>query len=149
MPKADVSDFCKALEAIRNALPVTVERSLNTIAEVGVSNAKSSTLFKDRTGALRRRIQFLNDGALARTVIADTNYAGYVNFGNGPPGTKIFAKRKKVLRFEIDGVMIFRKWVRAHKPLPFMNNARDMMVSLAPIILGSDIEQLINKHSRG
>lgn len=144
--KVDTSALVSALSAIRSELPGVVASSLDTLAEIGVTNAKSSRLFKDQTGALRRRIQFLRDGDTARTVIADTNYAGYVEFGNGPPGSKIYPKKAKALRFNLDGQIVFRKWVRAHGPLPFMGNARNLMVSFIPDLFSSNIERMINKH---
>lgn len=81
-----------------------------------------------------------------RTVIADTSYAGYVEFGNGPPGGKIYPKRAKALRFVIDGKVLFRKWVRTSKPRPFMGNARTLMVSFIPDLFNSSIGRMIQKH---
>jgi hypothetical protein len=145
----NVSAFSKALSGIRSELPSVIERSLTTLAEIGATNAKSSRIFKNRTGNLRKNIKFTVDGEYARSVIADTGYAFYVEFGNNQKGDKIYPKRAKALRFVIDGEVIFRKWVKSHGPLPFLGPARELVVSMAPVILGGDVERLIQKHSRG
>lgn len=149
--KVDSSKLIAALKGISNELDSVISSSLDTLAEIGASNARSSRLFKNRSGTLRREIKFTRDGEMARRVIADTNYAGYVEFGNRPGGTgqRIYPKRAKALRFEVDGKVIFRKWVRSHGPLPFMGKARDLMVSFIPDLFENNLGRLFQKHSRG
>lgn len=155
MINIDISSFLNALSAIANEIGPTVERSLDTIAEIAVVNAQSNTLFKNQTGKLRKSIHFTRDGDFARTVIADAtnekglNYAYYVENGNDPGGGRIYPKKAKALRFVIDGKVIFAKSVKAAKPRPFMLQAEFFTELVASDIIISDLQTMIAKHTKG
>ena len=55
-------------------------------------------------------------------VIADTDYARYVEYGRGP----VVATEADALRFEIDGRVFFRKSVGPAPAQPFLRPAIDM-----------------------
>jgi hypothetical protein len=143
--KVSTEETRKALAALRKALVPAVQEALDTLAEIGASNARSTKLYKNRSGKLRQNTKFRPAGTFIRDVIADTSYAGYVNFGNRPGGTGayIYPKRKKALRFVIDGKVIFARRVRSHGPLPFMDQARDLMVKFIPDLFESKIARAI------
>ena len=145
----DASKLLSALKGIRQELPSVVNASLDTLARAGVTNAQSSTVFKNQTGKLRKGIQFRVNGTYKREVFADQPYAFYVEEGNNQKGPRIYPKNGKALRFVINGQVLFRKWVRSHGPLRFMRPARDLVESLIPVILLGDIERLIARHTKG
>lgn len=138
-----MNEFQDAIKSIINGLPGAIQKSLDELATIAVSNAKSSTLFRNRSGNLRNKINFTRDGEFSRIVLADTPYACFVEFGNNQNGPIIRPKNKKALRFTIDGQVLFRKFVRAHGPLPFMDNARKQVESMADMIVSSNIQSLI------
>jgi hypothetical protein len=148
MIEFDFTKFLKQLEGIQKDLEPTVSETLDTLANIAITNAKSTTLFKDRTGTLRREIKFVKNGALIRDVVADTGYAGYVERGNDPGGGRIYAKHAKALRFVINGQVLFRKWVRAAKPRPFMQAAQTLTESFLPDFAQNRLNNLVDKHSQ-
>lgn len=146
MIKIDTSQAVNALHQILQELPGTIDTAMNQLAELGTQAAKNSNLFKGN-GNLRKNIKFINDGAFAKTVIADTSYAGYVEFGNNQKGPKIYPVKAKALRFVVDGQVIFRKWVRSHSGKHFMEASRQVMINQAHGIFYRAIDSLIGKHS--
>lgn len=150
MFRLDFSKFIAQLEGISKDLTPTVSAALDTLAEIGSSNAKSSTLFKNRTGRLRKSITFTRNGEFIRKVAAPTSYAGYVEYGNRPGGTgqRIYPTRAKALRFVMNGQIVFRKWVRSHGPLPFMGNARKLVTSFLPTFIHDKLTDLVQRHNQ-
>lgn len=144
----DFSKFTKMLEGIISDLKPTVEDALDTLAEIAVTNAKSSTLFKNQTGTLRREIAFRKNGSFIRDVISPTPYAKYVEFGNRPNGTgdRIYPKKAGALRFVINGQTLFRNRVRSHGPLPYMGSAHKFTQSFLPNLVRNKFERLVQKH---
>lgn len=138
----DSSAFRDALKNIANNLPSTVDKILNDLAIIGQQSASTSTLYKGTT--LRKRI-IIQDGSLAKTILADAPYAYWVENGNGPPGSKIYPKSAKALRFVIDGQVFFRKWVRASAPRPFMQEAHNLILSQANQVINSRFKELYGK----
>lgn len=147
--KLDLSPFTKLLEGLIQEVPPNVEESLDVLTEIGVTNAKSSKIFKNRTGRLRSEISSLRNGSFARQVISPTEYAKWVEFGNRPGGTgeRIYPKRAKALRFVINGKVLFRRWVRSHGPLPYMAPARQLVSTFLPDLINSRLERLVHKFS--
>ncbi len=145
MINLDASDLINALQQIVSDLPSALESTLNDIGKIGETHAKNTKLFKG--DKLRQNTKFISEGEFTKAVLADTPYAGYVEFGNNQQGDKIYPKQAKALRFEVEGQVIYRKWVKAHGPLPFMKQARDEMVAQAPRIIETHLTNLFNKHS--
>lgn len=143
MIEIDVSDLLITCQHIIAELPAVIDKTLDEIGQIGQRSAASSTLYKGN-GHLRKSIKLLKDGELAKTLIADTSYSGYVEFGNNQSGDRIYAKGK-ALRFVIDGETIFRKSVKAHGPIPFMGQAREQMILQAPQIIRDNIDALMSK----
>lgn len=107
---------------IADKLPEIIEATVQELAEIGQHAAQTSQLFKGGTGdnSLRNNIKIIPSGSYTRTVLADKDYAYYVEYGNAQSGPIIYPKRAKALRFVANGKTIFAKWVRASKPRPFM-----------------------------
>lgn len=138
----DANNLIESLRRIQAELPNAINKALDNISEIAVTNAKSSTLFKGN-GPLRKTIAFKKSGEYAREVMAPAPYAAYVEFGNNQNGPIIRPKNAKALRFRINGKIVFRKWVRAHGPLPFMNNARIHAMKFIPDFFNIEIDRII------
>jgi len=80
-------------------------------------------------------------GELANTTV----YVRYSEFGNAPggaAGARIFPTSARALRFRINGVLIFRRSVASHGPLPFMFPAGRLFAQLVAIELDERLSQL-------
>lgn len=141
MIKLDVTDLVIAAQHIVNNLPSAIDSALDKIGAEGQKHAASSTLYKGSN--LRKNIKVVEDGQLAKSLVADTGYAYYVEFGNNQQGDRIYPKKAKALRFVVDGEVIFRKWVKAHGPIPFMTQAREQMIHYAPTALHDALSDLM------
>lgn len=141
----DAEDYIKQCLAIVNNLPETIQKSLDTLSEITKTNAKSSTLFKNRTGKLRSSIEITKAGLFKNIIGTKVSYAKYLEFGNHQNGPWIYPKRAKALRFVIDGKVIFAKRVRSHGPLPFLGKAVQLAESFIPDLFHSDIQTLIKR----
>lgn len=74
-----------------------------------------------------------------------TPYVRLVEFGNAPggvAGARIFPTKSRALRFRLNGVLIFRRSVRSHGPLPFMIPAGKLFVQLVEQELIERFDQL-------
>jgi len=101
---------------------------LGQLAAFAQQHAKATTAFKDRSGRLRASIRRGQKGPWALFVAAggrQARYAQYIESGSKPHEIK--ARRAKLLRFEQNGTVVFRKRVYhpGTKPARFMSSARD------------------------
>ena len=132
----EVSAYLRDMQAAREAFPNAAREVVARTATFGAEHAQQSNAFKDRTGELRRRIYSREDGG-DFAVVADTSYAFWVQNGRGPVtagsrsinvtpanGRKQRFRRvatgMKMLRFVVNGQVMFRRSVRAAAPRPFM-----------------------------
>jgi hypothetical protein len=138
----NVSALTKALRKIADQLPSTIDDGLERVAEIGATNAKSSKLYKDQTGELRQNTKFFKSGIGSRTIIADKFYSNYIEYGRGP----VYAKKAKALRFVINGVVFFRKSVKASKPRPFMSAGRNLIAKVGNDYIARRMTKLFEKH---
>lgn len=145
MSKVDNKEFLKQLKRIQENLPSVVDSTLDALSSIAVTNAKSTTLFKNGNPArLRSEIRFVTNGAFSRVIESPTPYAKYVEFGNNQNGPIIRPKNKKALRFVINGQVLFRKFVKAHPPLPYMKTAYNTMMRFIPSLMERQIARLID-----
>lgn len=136
-----MKDFINALNRLGAHFDNAVSDALDEIAEDAQANAKASTLFKG--SSLRNAIKVISNGQLSRTVLADKDYAGYVEYGNNQEGPYIYPKKAKCLHFWANGNEVFTKKVRSHGPLPFMQNARDITINKIPSIISKHLRKII------
>lgn len=143
----DISIPLKHLHNIEKELTSTISKTLDTLATIAQTNAQSSKFFKGSgPNGLRANIKILKNGEMSRTVLADKNYAGYVEFGNNPGGDGFIRPvNAKYLHFWINGKEIFAKKVRSHGPLPFMKTAQIITEQFIPDIFNTAIQRLINR----
>lgn len=145
MSRVDNKDFLKQLKRIQDNLPNVVEGTLDALANIAVTNARSTILFKNgNPPRLRNEIRFVTNGAFSRVIESPTPYAKYVEYGNNQNGPIIRAKNKKALRFVINGQVLFRKFVRAHGPRPYMKTAYNTMMRFIPSLMERQIARLID-----
>jgi len=136
--------FIAALAKAGQQFASKVENSLEDIAKVAQQQAKSSHLFGGSVnGGLRAAIKILSNGRFSRTVLADKDYAGYVEYGNNQKGPYIYPIRAKALHFFMNGKEIFAKRVRAHGPLPFMDEAKQYTIKKIPSIITKHIKEIL------
>jgi hypothetical protein len=122
MIKTDASKAIASLKYLIKQFENSVETGLTVAAEDGATKAKNDTIYTPRTGNLQANTNAQNTGYMSRSIVANTFYASWVNFGNGEPGARIYPTHAKALRFEINGQVIFRKSVKTSTPKPFMTN---------------------------
>jgi len=137
-----MSAITNYLNHLIRTLEPAMDKAVHEIAKIVQFKARTSTLFKGT--ALRKAIGIQNNGSLSRTVLADKDYAGYVEYGNNQKGSYIYPVRAKALHFRINGQEIFAKKVRSHGPLPFMRVARDFAEKEAPKVINKALHKWSN-----
>lgn len=136
------AEFDRAMNRLIADINVAIEDSLDEVAESIKTKAVNSTLFKG-TGQLRRSIKVINEGPHRRSVIADTPYAGFVEFGNNQNGDFIYPKNGKVLTFQSGGGRVFATKIRAHGPIPFMTKAAEQTQEEALTIFSNHLSRVL------
>lgn len=131
------------LSHIINNISNTVQDVLDLTAIVAQQHAKRTKLFKgDSPTGLRNNIKIIKNGSMSRTVLADKDYAFYVECGNNQKGPYIYPVRAKALRFYINGSIVFAKRVRSHGELPFMRQALEYTITKIPQIVAKEFGKL-------
>ena len=117
---------------------------MDEIADVAKNNARATTLFKGSPdGGLRAAIRIIANGSLSRTVLADKDYAGYVEYGNNQRGPYIYPVKAKALHFFVNGTEVFAKRVRSHGPLPFFEQAEKFTINKIPGIIKKHLKEIL------
>jgi HK97 gp10 family phage protein len=121
--KVDVVGLESFVTRYRNAPRIISDEMRQAGAEVGTMVERAAKGYAPvKTGHLRRSITHsVTASSMVTTTKIGTNvpYAKYVEFGRGP----ITAAPGRVLRFEIGGVVLFRKSVGPAKARPFLFRA--------------------------
>jgi hypothetical protein len=139
-----MKEFIAALRKAEQQFIPTINEALDEIAEIAQQKAKSTTLFGgSATGGLRGSINIHKNGSFSRMVLAEKDYAGYVEYGNNQKGPYIYPIKAKALHFWINGREIFAKKVRSHGPLPFMNDAKEYTIKKIPGILAKHLGKIL------
>jgi len=120
----EISGLDAALERADDEIGSAVTRALEEAMEEGADRARTTTAFKDRTGALRQSIESGTRGAfmggtLEGHVAARARHASYVNDGTAPhtirPNSKNLigkTSRGRRLRFEVGGRTVYAREVK-------------------------------------
>jgi HK97 gp10 family phage protein len=135
-----VSSFSSEIKQVSSALMSAVDKATNDVAKEIQRRAATSTLFKGTSSGLRDSIKIINSGFMSRTVLADKDYAWYVEFGNNHHGQYIQAHGKS-LKFISNGTVVFAKRVKAHGPMPFMANAAQETEPLVEAIFAAEFSK--------
>lgn len=117
--KFDYSKFKKYLEKIEIILPQAMDQGLQEIAKKAAKEARAQT-----SGQLAKATQAYRNTAESQGVLANKFYARWVEYGNGPAGSRIYPTKSSCLHFYMpDGTEVFAKSVKASEPKPFMASA--------------------------
>lgn len=116
-----------ALKRLEGELLEAASTAVQNAVRAGVESAKSTSLFKDRTGALRKNIFGSTSSSgvdVEGKVVADAKYAFWVN--NGTARHEISGRRGGKLRFMVNGQLMYRRTVNhpGTAPRPFMDVAQ-------------------------
>lgn len=142
--KVQIAALRKQLKEIEGGLQSALDKGLQDAAEQGAQVARTQHAYTSRSGSgLESKTVAYRNSALDQGIIANAKYASWVEFGNGPPGSKIYPKRSLALHFTIDGEEVFAKWVRASQPKPFMINALNFEKQSADRIVGEHINNFL------
>ena len=102
-------------------------QAVRDATQAALYSAKDTTLFKDKTGALRGSIRQWDSGAFSGQVLAGTPAVKHATFmENGTRPHVIKARRAPFLVFRVNGVLVRAKQVNhpGTAKRPFMANAR-------------------------
>ncbi len=125
----DASAFVKWLGNAGKELEKQTAIAVKRTAEAAATYARIQGWYEHHTYKLRNSIKTSHAGVEAK-VSANAPYAHYVEYGQRAHW--IEARRKKVLRFEINGEVFFRRRVyhRGTGPRPFMRHAQEKATPL-------------------
>lgn len=138
----------KDLARVQADMLAAARQVLGQLAALAAAHARSTTTFKDQTGALRKSIVRGEKGTWALFVKAggrDAPYAQWIEAGSKEHEIK--ARRARFLRFEQNGQVVFRKRVfhPGTKAARFMQSARDTSEGVANQYLEAGINAAINR----
>lgn len=121
----------RQLKKIQSDTPLRLKRGFEVLTSKAADKARE-TCPRDQ-GPLRASIDHMVKivkGEVLGFVFTEKKYGVFVHFGTGifgPKHSRIYPKRKKVLKFEYKGRTIFAKSTKGQKPTYFMNKALDFM----------------------
>jgi bacteriophage HK97-gp10 putative tail-component len=120
----EIGSTTEALRLLEAAIRNVTVQAVRATVQDAEDHAKRTTLFRDRTGTLRRSIRGSASGYEGE-VRANAPYATYVE--NGSPPREITPRGGGALRFEMNGQTVFAKRVQhpGSEERPFMQQARD------------------------
>lgn len=125
----EATEFDKWFQKRVTKLSDGASRAVLLAAQGAALFAKQTKMFKNRSGALRKSIKAYRTGKFSARATAGTDHAFYIENGNKPTGSNVIRPKKaKALRFKLNGVVVFRKFVTPADPRPFMRQARDVAV---------------------
>ena len=115
-------DFETALNELIQEVEKAAERALEKAGELGVKEARSTTLFK-HGNAFDEGIVFNKLSNHEGEVISEKDI--YLEYGNGPAGQEIPFAHPHVVYIEAIGDFRYVDHTVAHGPLPYMTNAAE------------------------
>ena len=125
-----------------------MEQALLQTAVEGANLARENMKFSHASqGGLKSPTKTYGEltGPTSARLIANTFYATWVEFGNGPPGGRIYPTHAKALRFPVNGQYLFRKWVNTSRPKPFMAPTARQLMTVLPQNIEHAWAQLISE----
>ena len=124
MFKVDASGLYKTIANLHNGLASALEKALQEVAEQGAQVARTEREYQSHSASgLESATVAYKNSAFNQGIIANKPYASWVEYGNGPPGSRIYPIHAKALHFTINGQEVFAKSVKASAPKPFMAKA--------------------------
>lgn len=121
--RIDASDCLRNLKTVERRILDVPRVQLQEVAKVAYRAARSTTLFKDRTGELRGTIDIVDKGAYWKRVIARARHGRFIE--EGTKAHVILPRRGRFLKFVVGGHTVFARKVNhpGTAKRPFMANA--------------------------
>jgi hypothetical protein len=138
----DRKRFSNQLTKLVSSFEKEVSNGLTEIAAQAANVARENVSGRSADG-LWANTRPYKISALEQGVLSNKYYASWVEFGNGPPGSRIYPVSAKALHFFVDGKEIFAKSVAASKPHPYMSKAVDFINTNGTTIMMKHINNAI------
>lgn len=128
--RSDSQGLRDALRRVELELETTMPQALAMVADFVVNDARSTRLFRDRSGLLRRSIlrapvsgSFVGGSLRSEVGAGNVRYAAFVH--DGTRAHEIRPRRRKTLRFVSGGGFVFARRVHhpGTSPRPFIREA--------------------------
>lgn len=132
----------KELAKLERELEHVSKATLQQAGELGVEEARGTDLFK-HGNKFEQAITFQPIGGMQGRVESGAEYSGYLEYGNDQAGNIIYPKAGNVLHFTANGEDVFAKHVKAHGPLPFMDQAADEVEKQLPNLWAHEFDKLV------
>lgn len=144
--QVDVNNAVAQIERIKDGLTRAVDAALNSCAQAGAITGRTDTFYTPRSGAgLQSKTIAKPAGQFKAQIIANTFYASWVNFGNGPQGGRIYPTRAKALHFFLpNGQEVFARSVKVSTPRPFMTNVKEKVEDTLAQFMEAAIRNLLS-----
>lgn len=120
---------------------------LEGIAEAVIDEARDTSLFHHSQSFDDANITY-QTSSTTQVVENTKSFSGYLEYGNPSEGFIITPVNAKALRFVINGKVIFTKSVRAHGPLPFLEQSKDKVIE-DQARLNNIVQDALNKTLKG
>jgi hypothetical protein len=119
------------LITIEKAIEAAAALTLKKMGVEGVKHARSTNLFKHGAD-FDSQITWQQEDEFHGKIVSGAEYSNYLEYGNNQEGDRIYPVHAKALHFWINGEEVFAKSVKAHGPLPFLEQAKDYIDAAAP-----------------
>jgi hypothetical protein len=143
MINVDNKKLLKQINKFTSRLHEEIDKGLTEIASKGATQARTKINGRSSNG-LWENTKAYRTSALDQGILANKFYASWVEYGNGPTGTRIYPVSAKFLHFWIDGKEIFAKSVSASQPHPFMQKAIDFINANGTTIMSKHIYNVLH-----
>jgi hypothetical protein len=105
-------------------LDEVVAETLQKAGELGVKTAQQTDLFQ-ASHSFQEQIITKPTAQNSQVIWSQAPWSSYLEYGNNQQGDFIYPKVAKALSFTQNGQTVFYKKVRAHGPLPYMQQAQE------------------------
>lgn len=142
--RVDGSDCLRDLRTVERRILDVPRVQLNEVARVAYRSAKSTTLFKDRTGELRGTLDIVDKGAYWKRVIARARHGRFIEEGTKPH--VILPRTARFLKFFVGGRTVYARKVNhpGTAKRPFMWTAAQAGAQAMRILIDEGIAKAID-----
>lgn len=137
-----MKNLTEALLQLEQQLLEVSKNTLKEAGEYGVKQAQNTTLFHHGND-FEKQIDFQAHTSTQGEIESHAEYSQYLEYGNNAGGDTIYPKAANVLHFFANGQEVFTKHVKAHGPLPFMDQAADKTEEQLPNIWAQEFDKII------
>lgn len=130
------------LRVLEHQLEAVSKATLSEAGQKGVQHARETKLFK-HGNSFDAAIQFTPHTSFEGQVVSEKEYSHYLEDGNQDSGPIIYPRVANALHFFANGEEVFTKHVKAHGPLPFMDQADDEVENQLPHLWAEQFDRLI------